>query len=187
VRGRVVAGAILVAVGVALLLVEVTEVGSIAILPLGGVAFLAAHLATRAYGFLVPGGILTGLGTVLLLADLGVASVPPELGLAAGFLLIPVLQAVLRSPRENGWWWPLIPAGVLGTFGLAGYVDRELAGLVLPGILIVAGLAFVASGSRRAGARAALREAERAALREAERAAPAPDAPPADEPGAPGA
>jgi len=158
-HGRQVAGVILVAVGVSLLVIEMTGVGGVAILLLGGVAFLSAFVATRSYGFLVPGGILTGLGTALVLTDAGIVTVPPQLGIGAGFLLIPLLQLVLRAPREGGWWWPLIPGGILTTIGVAELFEGVPASLVLPGVLIVVGLAFVASGARGAGRRAAEREA----------------------------
>jgi hypothetical protein len=54
--GRSFAGTLLVVIGVALLLINLTGVGGVAVVLLGGLAFLATYLATRSYGFLVPGG-----------------------------------------------------------------------------------------------------------------------------------
>ena len=151
--GRSFAGALLVVLGVALLLIEFTGVGGISIVLLGGLAFLATYLATRSYGFLVPGGILTGSGAALVLEDVGAVTDVALLGLGAGFLLIPIVQLVARTPRETGWWWPFIPGGILAGLGLLEYVRGSAAGLVLPGLLIIVGLVFLLSAAlRRPGA-----------------------------------
>lgn len=139
-RGRQVAGVVLVGVGVALLVVTLTGVGGELIVLLGGLAFLASHLATRIYGLLVPGGILTGFGAAMLLDDL-----PFELGLGAGFVLIVLVQLVTGASREPGWWWPLIPGGILIALGVATLLDERTTQLVLPGVLIVLGLVSLLS------------------------------------------
>ena len=183
---RQLAGVLLIALGVAQLVISLTGTGVELIVALGGVAFLAAFLATRAYGFLVPGGVLTGVGVGLFLLARGQSFAVLELGLAGGFLAIPILQLVTGAPRERGWWWPLLPAGILGALGAAMLVDAQLVTLGLPGLLVLAGIAAVASGARgagkRAGRRQAVREAERAAA-----AAPAAEAPPAVDAGTPDA
>jgi hypothetical protein len=147
--GRSFAGVMLVAIGVALLLINLTGVGGVAVVLLGGLAFLATHLATRSYGFLVPGGILTGFGTALVLQDLGLVADVALIGLGAGFLLIPLVQLLTGAERPAGWWWPLIPGGILVGLGLIEYLQGSAAGLVLPGVLIIAGLAFLLSAARR--------------------------------------
>jgi hypothetical protein len=134
-RGRQVAGVVLVAVGVALLVVNLTGVGGESIVLLGGLAFLASHLATGTYGFLVPGGILTGVGAATL-SD----AVPFELGLGAGFVLIVLFQLATGAPRDGGWWWPLIPGGIFTAIGVANLLDERVIRLALPGALIVLGL-----------------------------------------------
>ena len=91
---------------------------------LGGLAFLATFIATRSYGFLVPGGILTGFGAALVAQDLGLVDDIGLFGLGGGFLLIPALQLATRMPRDGGWWWPLIPGGILVLLGR----DRAPAG-----------------------------------------------------------
>ena len=147
--GRSLAGVLLVVLGVALLLIEFTGVGGVAVVLLGGLAFLATFLATRAYGFLVPGGILTGFGAALVLEDVGAVTDVTLLGLGGGFLLIPVVQLLARTPREGGWWWPFVPGGILAALGLLEHLRGRVVGLVLPGLLIIAGLAFLLSASLR--------------------------------------
>jgi len=147
--GRSLAGVLLVVLGVALLLIELTGVGGVAVVLLGGLAFLATFLATRSYGFLVPGGILTGFGAALVLEDLGVVSDVALLGLGAGFLLIPLVQLLVGMRREGGWWWPFIPGGILTGLGLLEHLRGSAVGLVLPGLLIIVGLVFLLSAALR--------------------------------------
>jgi hypothetical protein len=147
--GRSFAGVLLVAIGIALLLINLTGVGGVAVVLLGGLAFLATHLATRSYGFLVPGGILTGFGAALVAEDLGFVEDIALIGLGAGFLLIPLVQLLAGGERQPGWWWPLIPGGILIGLGLIELLQGSAAGLVLPAVLIIAGLGFLLSAARR--------------------------------------
>jgi hypothetical protein len=148
-RGRSLAGALLVAIGVALLIINLTGVGGVAVVLLGGLAFLATHLATRTYGFLVPGGILTGFGAALVAEDLGLVADIGLIGLGVGFLLIPLVQIVTGAPREGGWWWPVIPGGILIALGAIEFLQGGSAGLILPGILIILGLSFLLDAALR--------------------------------------
>lgn len=82
-----------------------------------GGAFITAFVYERQYGYLVPGGILFGIGTGLA-AETWLTlpvSEPVPLGLGLGFLLIYVLDQVVT--REGGWW-PLVPGGVLTLVGI---------------------------------------------------------------------
>jgi len=148
-RGRSFAGALLVAIGVALLLINLTGVGGVAVVLLGGLAFLATHFATRSYGFLVPGGILTGFGAALVAQDLGLVADIGLIGLGAGFLLIPLIQLGTSTPREGGWWWPVVPGGILVTIGAIEFLQGDAAGLILPGVLIILGLGFLLNAALR--------------------------------------
>ncbi len=148
-RGRSLAGALLVGIGVALLVINLTGVGGVAVVLLGGLAFLATHVATGTYGFLVPGGILTGFGAALVIEDLGFATDIGLFGLGGGFLLILLAQLLSGAPREGGWWWPSIPGGILIMLGAIEYLQGDAAGLILPGILIILGLAFLLDAARR--------------------------------------
>jgi hypothetical protein len=147
--GRSFAGTLLVVIGIVLLLIELTGTGRVAVVLLGGLAFLATFVATRSYGFLVPGGILTGFGAGLVAQDLGLVDDIGLIGLGVGFLLIPALQLATRTPRDGGWWWPLIPGGILVLLGVIENLQEEVAGLILPAVLIIVGLAFLLSASRR--------------------------------------
>lgn len=165
------AGVLLIALGVAQLVISLTGTGVEIAVTLGGAAFLAAFLATRAYGFLVPGGVVTGVGVGLVLLARGGSFAVLELGLAGGFLAIPLLQLVTGSPRERGWWWPVLPAGILGALGAATLIDAQLVAYGLPGLLVLTGIVAVASGARGAGRRAGRREAAREAALAATEAA----------------
>jgi uncharacterized membrane protein len=135
-------GAILLGVGFVLLLGQLTGQPLYAMLALGS-AFLVAYLASREYGFLVPGGILTGLGVGILAIVEREGS--PGLFLVSfgiGFVAIWVLDR-LYTRASN--WWPLVPGGVLIAVGLAlwqGGAAMDLlttAGQWWPVILIAVG------------------------------------------------
>jgi hypothetical protein len=149
--GRSFAGAMLVVIGITLLLINLTGVGGVAIVLLGGLAFLATHVATGSYGFLVPGGILTGFGAALVAQDLGLVEDVALIGLGAGFLLIPLVQLLTGASRESGWWWPTLPGTILVALGIIEHLEGGAAGLVLPAVLIILGLGFLLSAARGAG------------------------------------
>ncbi len=133
-------GLLLIAIGAALLLVLTTGVGGEVLVGFLGLAFLAAYATTRTYGFLVPGGILTGLGTGILIAARDGPDAAVVLGLGAGFLVIALVSALV-GPRPAGWWWPLIPGGVLSAVGAAGLTGVEdLPAYLVPAALVVVGL-----------------------------------------------
>ena len=113
-------GLILIAIGALMLATYVVpDIGLYVVLGLG-LLFLVAFAFTRAYGFLVPGGILTGLGV-------GVALTPyvaPDLAtgalivgsLALGFAAIGVIAYAMHL--EEAHPWPFIPAAILGTVAI---------------------------------------------------------------------
>jgi hypothetical protein len=143
---RSVGGVVLIVLGVLLLLGQRLEVGGEAVVALIGVAFLTAYLLTRQYGFLVPGGIMTGLGIGIIYENrLDGSGAPVLLGLGAGFLTIYAVSS-LRG-RVPGDWWPLIPGTVLAFIGLllAANATGTLAavGRWWPLILILIGLYVV--------------------------------------------
>lgn len=136
-------GISLVVLGVLLLVVLQAGVGGEAIPLFIGAGFMVAYTTTRQYGFLVPGGILTGLGAGIVAdsaADLEGATV---LGLGLGFLLIAVVDVMVRG-RTDGFWWPVIPGGILSIVGLATMPATEgLAAYLVPAALIVAGAVLI--------------------------------------------
>lgn len=141
-----VAGVVLILLGALFLLGQWLNVGGEGVVAMIGLAFLAAYAFTRQYGFLVPGGIMTGLGIGIIYEDrLQAEGAPVLLGLGLGFISIYVISRVRgRMPAD---WWPLIPGGVLtmiglflaaGQTGLLGAVGRWW-----PLVLIVIGLYII--------------------------------------------
>lgn len=145
-------GFALIGIGLVLLLGALLDVGGEIVPGLIGLGFLAAYVRTRNYGYLVPGGILTGLGTGLVLDGQGVAGDVVPLGLGLGFLAIALISRV-AGEHWPGWWWPLIPGGILTTVGTSGLMDSwDLGRYVVPAVLIVLGASLVV---RRPGDRSA--------------------------------
>ncbi len=134
---------VLIGIGVVLLLAQLTGVGPEAVVAVIGAGFLVAYAATRQYGFLIPGGIMTGLGIGIVVETqaTGAQGEPVLLGLGFGFLAIYAVDAVVR--RSAAHWWPLIPGGILATIGVLIGTGREgwleTAGGWWPAILIVVG------------------------------------------------
>lgn len=136
-------GLLLIGLGGVLLLAATTDIGGEVVIGFVGVAFLVAYAMTRTYGFLIPGGILTGLGTGLVLQSLGVRGDIVVLGLGLGFVAIAVVDQLV-APGRPGWWWPFIPGGVLLLSSIGSVTGLPRLGRYLvPGVLIVAGAALL--------------------------------------------
>jgi hypothetical protein len=112
-------GVILIAVGVTLFAVQLLHLDGDVIVLVIGLIFAIAFAATRRYGLLVPAGILTGLGTGIVLEDLGVMGEPVALGLGLGFLAIYAGDVLTSGARAPGRWWPLIPGAILTVIAAA--------------------------------------------------------------------
>jgi hypothetical protein len=109
-----------------------------------GASFLAVYLMRRDFWWaLIPAGVLLTLGVVTLLSDLAPGLEVGGvffLGLAATFALL-----TLVPTGEGRMKWPWIPAGILGGIGLIViFAAGNLAGILAPAVLIVAGLFLVA-------------------------------------------
>lgn len=124
-------GVILIVVGVTLFAIQLLHLDGDVIVLVIGLIFAVAFAATRRYGLLIPAGILTGLGTGILLENNGARGEPVMLGLGLGFLAIYAVDLLFGGAREPGRWWPLIPGGIIsviagasGTFGDEG--DRAI-------------------------------------------------------------
>ena len=118
--GQVAAGLTLLALGAALLYLERFDGGSnfpLFLILIGGL-FLAAYFHQRAYGFLIPGGILLGIGSGFAFEELSSSPFADgdlvTLGLGLGFLFIYAVS--LLYERQNRWW-SLIPGGFLVVAG----------------------------------------------------------------------
>lgn len=150
--GQRAAGLILLGVGAALLLVTLTDVdlGRWVVL-IVGLAFGVAYVATRRYGLLVPAGVVTGLGAGIVLDASGVGDGVVPLGLGLGFLSIAVIHLLSGDVRDGGWWWPLIPGGILTVVGGSQLAAIEDVGrFVAPAVLIALGLLLLVRSVGRA-------------------------------------
>ncbi len=161
-RDQIVFAIILIAIGVAGFIVQATDakvdVGGIIVL-LIGLALLGAFISTRQYGYLVPGGIMTGLGAGIALQDAFTLGGDASggvivLGLGLGFLSIWVLEQLLDVLRAQ--WWPLVPGGILAFVGATLLIGGEAVklldwwGLVLVAVgLLVLWRAFTAGHQPR--------------------------------------
>lgn len=144
-----VAGVILIAIGCVIAAVTWFGAGGeIAVLVIG-LVFLVVYAVSRTYGFLIPGGIMTGLGLGILAQPLfpsGYDGAPVLIGLGAGFVAIYVVDELVT--RKVNRWWPLVPGlGLLtiGTLIAAGaYGALDVVGTyAVPVLLIVLGVWFL--------------------------------------------
>src|SRR5687768_1098889 len=117
----------MVAIGLVLLVGQITNSESVGVLIMPALAliFIAWGIATREVGFLIPGGILTGvgLGTLSMVYDwpFGTLAGDTEAGVfllifAGGWASITLLSALFT---ERVHWWPLIPGGIMALIGSA--------------------------------------------------------------------
>jgi hypothetical protein len=155
-EGRLWLGLILIGLGAIFLLDRlVPDIGGYVPL-IVGLGLFVAFLATRAYGFLIPAGIVSGVGAGILLQQTYDQGGIFLLALGAGFASIWLIGSLFRL-RENHWW-PLIPGGILATIGLVDLADEsgQLADVLdigWPVLLVVVGLLVIirALAQRRAG------------------------------------
>ena len=144
-RQQLATGSILVLLGIVFLALQFLEgFGDAAILFLIGAACIAAYLVWNAYGWLIAGGIVMGIGldsigesSGLVFGDLS------PIGLGLGFVSIYVIDLVYRGRTS---WWPLIPGGVLILSGLASRNDvlQQLLSIGWPLVLVFLGLLLLA-------------------------------------------
>ncbi len=157
--GAWVAGLVLVAIGGLLLLARwVPDAGQYVVLAIG-LVLLVVFFATGQYGFLVPGGIVSGIGAGIPLSIAYAGQLGGGLflvSMAAGFMLIWLLGILFRLPERHPW--PLVPGLVLGTIG-AGLAEGErgqgVADAIATGwpiVLVLAGLLLLVGSVRRRSA-----------------------------------
>ncbi len=142
-----VTGAVLILLGVVLFALQVLEgFGETLLLFLIGGLFVTGYLYRRAYGLLIPGGILLGIAlgsigerTALSIGDLG------SIGLGLGFLSIYIIALIVQGHSP---WWPLVPGLILVVTGLSQGSETfdRLLSIGWPLILIGAGI-FVLAGA----------------------------------------
>ncbi|WP_438480387.1 hypothetical protein [Oleiharenicola lentus] len=113
---RVTAGVLLVVAAVALLSRYVPLNWRDSFLPLIGVGFIVWAGLSRTQGLLVPGCILVGVGTGIMLRG-AYGNEAFLFSMAGGFLLISVVTK-LMFPAIKGCWWTIWPAAGLAFAGV---------------------------------------------------------------------
>ncbi len=142
------AGTVVVGIGLFLLLGQLVPNTGTWIPLIVGLVFLAAALYRREYGFLVPGGIISGVGVGVLLQQ---ALDEPWSGaimlfsIAAGFASIWVLGQLMRLPGNHPW--PLIPASIVALVAGVQLTDADVDGVMRRWPIIIIALGFVIIGS----------------------------------------
>jgi hypothetical protein len=145
---RFAAGIALIVIGAVLFFLERSRgIDAAAVFLIVGSAFFAAYLYRREYGYLVPAGILLGLGTGTILGQTRYAFGDATLfGLGLGFIAIYVMSLVYE--RKNRWW-PLIPGGVLMVLNFPR--AREAVEFIFdnwPLLLVIAGALIIVGAFR---------------------------------------
>ena len=148
-------GIILIAIGAIALLGQLDLFANVGgwIIPALGLIFLTWGLATRTFGLVIPGGILSSIGLGIVLTEgplTGLGELADGavflLAFAAGWLLIALLS---RFTTGGFQWWPLIPAGILALVGGllvagdAGLQVLKAIGYVWPVVLIAVGAGII--------------------------------------------
>lgn len=144
-ESSVITGAILILLGVGFFALQFTEgFGNAVIFFLIGGVFVVGYLFRRAYGLLIPGGILLGLG----LGSVGESMFQSfgdieGIGLGVGFVSIYVIHLIYAGKSH---WWPLIPGFILIVTGFASASKdfEHLLSVGWPLILIFVGLLILA-------------------------------------------
>jgi hypothetical protein len=150
----VVIGVVLILLGVATLLQRWFDIGNFVVLMLG-LGMLAWGSVSHRTGWIIPGGVLTGIGLGILATE-GPWQIPAAgqngvflLCFAFGWFLIVILTALFTCTQ----WWALIPGGIMALIGggilvTNGNVRWEDLNLVYAAILIVIGLILLVYRSR---------------------------------------
>lgn len=138
-------GSILILLGIGFFALQVLEgFGDAAVLFLIGAACIAGYIFWNAYGWLIAGGILMGIGldSIGESAVLAFSNFRP-MGLGLGFVSIYIIDWIYRGRTS---WWPLVSGGLLIMSGLASgnEVFQQLLSIGWPLTLIFIGLLLLA-------------------------------------------
>lgn len=148
-NGRIAAGVILIVFGAAALLQRWLNIGNYIVLLLGLGMLVWGSLSHRS-GWIIPGGVLTGIGMGIL-AMQGPWQIPVAvqsgvflLCFSLGWFLITFLTALFTCTQ----WWALIPGSIMALIGGAILVTNGAfhwldLNLVYAAILIVIGLVLL--------------------------------------------
>jgi len=154
-RSTLIGGALLVAIGLLVLLAQNVQAETLGLLflPTLGGLFLIAGIVGRQAGFIIPGGVLTGIGVgaLLIQGSSGPLSETAQGGMfflafAGGWFLITVLTAAFTCHTQ---WWALIPGTIMALIGSALLLGGaalnmlEFAGRWWPLSLVALGLVII--------------------------------------------
>lgn len=111
-QSRITAGSTLIVVGLVLFFLQnMRGFGETAIFAALGAIFLVGYLWRKAYGLLVPAGILLGLAVGSYFDEISEGTTDWSLfGLGCGFFVIYLLDLLYRRRRH---WWPVVPGTIL--------------------------------------------------------------------------
>lgn len=143
-RARLLPGLVLILLGITFLLMQYVEFGPGLFLTFLGLIFLIPYVLTRAYGLLIPGCILAGIGVGLMFDRPPLnTSVTVPIGLGLGFIAIFVVQLVVARVSH---WWSLVPGVLLVLAGIADGIPQAqtLIETGWPLILVLIGLVIMA-------------------------------------------
>jgi hypothetical protein len=153
-NNRIFAGVILILLGATVLLERWFDIGMYAVLLLG-IGMLTWGCVSRRTGWIIPGGVLSGIGLGILVMN-GPWKFPAVdqngiflLCFALGWFLITLLTALFACAQ----WWALVPGGIMALVGgsllvTKGAVRWADLNLIYAGLLILGGLALLASRGR---------------------------------------
>jgi hypothetical protein len=154
-REAAIGGTLLIAIGLLVLLAQniKTEALGLLFLPALGGLFLIAGIIGRQAGFIIPGGIVTGIGLGVIFTQTPQAALTETaqggvffIGFALGWFLIALLTKLFTSETH---WWALIPGAIMALIGggllLGGAALNvlEFAGRWWPLILVALGLVII--------------------------------------------
>jgi hypothetical protein len=152
-KRRIHAAIALIVVGAALFLLQVTRgPAEVIVFLVLGAAFLVGYFRSRAYGLLVAGCILLGLGfgAVGERSSIDFTNFS-SFGIGLGFLAIFVIDTMYRGSTH---WWPLIPGGILLVMSVGDLRALRLLVRGWPLILVLIGVFLLlraGRGSREPG------------------------------------
>ncbi|MCB8965933.1 MAG: hypothetical protein R3E31_17260 [Chloroflexota bacterium] len=160
-KNELVGGILLVSFGLLALLGQFINLSpwmGLLVLPIIGGIFLLAGIIARNVGFMIPGGILSGIGLGAFLIEGPLNNLEGDaegavfmLSFACGWALITILSALFTKKTQ---WWPLIPGGIMAfiggglLFGGAFISTLTLLGKVWPVFLIASGVYVIFKGYR---------------------------------------
>lgn len=123
-RERRIGGIALVALGIFFLLAQFLNLGAW-VLPILGLGLLSVGVLTKQAGWMIPGGILSGLALGVFTVEHPLSRDNPVAGglfliaFAAGWALIYVASRLFTNNPQR---WALIPAGIMAGIGAMTFV-----------------------------------------------------------------